>query len=203
MELQDLTSIWNMSDDSLSNNLKVNKDLFKEVSVSKIKSHLYEIKWSAIFEIVVNILFFNYLLGFIIKHYTDLNLLIPAVILQVIFILSIILKIYNLRLFYSINSQNSIVETQKSLARLMYLQLLDTKTLYFVIPVFSTAFLIVMTKAVLNLNLYFLDSWLIYNTIGSFFVGIVIVFLFKKYPSKNLQNAITFLDELKEIEKLN
>jgi hypothetical protein len=109
-------------------------------------------------------------------------------------------SIYKLWLYYSINLNYSVLQTQKTIERLKYYERLDKNLLYAVIPVFSTAFLIVMAKAVLNFDLYVLGGWLMVYTGGSFIVGFVVVFILKKFPNKGMQKALMFLIEIKELE---
>jgi uncharacterized membrane protein YdjX (TVP38/TMEM64 family) len=114
---------------------------------------------------------------------------------------SLVIEIYKLKLYYSIDASSSVIEAQKKLTKLKKLEIQDIQSLYIIIPLFSAPFLIVTAKAFLNLSLYsFGTNWLIYYTLGSFVVALIIVFFLKRYPDKNLMDSIAFLDELKENE---
>jgi hypothetical protein len=201
MEYQELASIWNSTDLGLEQSVKINKDLVKRISLTKIKSRLFEIKGTAIFELIVESLFSIFLIGFIIDHVSEIIFSLPAGILLIITLFSLVIEIYKLKLYYSIDASSSVIEAQKKLTKLKKLEIQDIQSLYIIIPLFSAPFLIVTAKAFLNLSLYsFGTNWLIYHTLGSFVVALIIVFFLKRYPDKNLMDSIAFLDELKDYE---
>lgn len=200
MELNELVDIWKSTDTQLEDNLKINKKLLKEVSISKIKSYLIEFKLGNIIEIIVNSVFMIFLMSFIVDHFLFFKFSIPAVALYIIVTGSLGLNVYKMVLYYKINAESSVIQTQKNIERLKFFDILDKNSLYIIIPIFSTAFLIVMAKAILNYDLYQLGNWLIMFTAGSFVVALIVVFLLKKFPDKNLQKAAAFLTEVKEME---
>ncbi len=201
MEYQDIISIWNSSDKELENIVKINKVLLKETSMKKIKSQLYEIKWSSIIEIFVNSIFLIFLVGFIVSHFMAIEYSIPAGILTVITVFSLVYSGYKLSLFNKIDSGYSVLETQRTMERLKYYERFDKNILLLIIPLFSPVFLIVMAKVLFDFNLYSLGNWLILYTLGSVIIAVVVVFMLKKFPNKNLQKSISFLQEIDEIEK--
>ena len=201
MKLEELSGIWNSTDMELEKSIKINKQLVKELGLAKVKSRLYEIKWTSIIEIGVNAIFLSFLTGFIFDHFSDFKFSIPAFILLVVTVVSLIIEIYKLTLFYTLDAKSAVIEAQKKLTRLKKLEILDIYSLYIIIPLFSAPFLIVSAKAFLHLSLYAFDmTWLIYYTIGSVVVAVIIIFFLKRYPDKNLSASIAFLHELKENE---
>ncbi len=200
MELNELVEIWQSTDTQLDDNLKINKKLLKEVSISKIKSYLVEFKLGNIIEIIVNSVFVIFLMSFIVDHFLFFEFSIPAVALYIIVAGSLGLNIYKMVLYYKINAESSVIQTQKNIERLKFFDILNKNSLYIIIPIFSTTFLIVMAKALLNYDLYQLGNWLIMFTAGSFVVALIVVFLLKKFPDKNLQKAAAFLKEIREME---
>jgi len=125
---------------------------------------------------------------------------IPALFLFGVVVGGFVFSIYKLYLSYSINLNHSILETQKNIEKLRYFERLDRNLLYVLIPLFSIAFLIVMAKAILNFDLYVFGIWMIIFTGQSFIVALIIVFFLKKFPDKNLQKALKFLREIKDLE---
>ncbi len=199
MKFKELTDIWNSTDMELEQSVQINKELVKQIVLSKVKSRLYEIKWTGIFEIAVGILFFNFLVSFIVAHFADFRFYIPALILLIITVFSLIFEIYRMRLFYTIDSKTAVIEAQKRLAQLKKLEIRDLHSLIIIIPLFSSPFLIVAAKAFLNMDLYaFNTNWLIQLSAGSILVAAVLIFILKKIPNKKLQESINFLNELKE-----
>jgi hypothetical protein len=201
MKFKELSGIWNSTDLELEKSVQINKELVMSISLSKIKSRLYEIKWTGIIEIVVGFIFFNFLVRFIGAHFTDFRFYFPALILLAITVFSLIFEIYRMSLFYTIDSKAAVIEAQKKLAKLKKLEILDIHSLIIIIPLFSAPFLIVAAKAFLNLSLYgAYSTWLVYLSAGSILIAAILIFILKRFPNKNLQESIAFLNELKENE---
>lgn len=206
MNFQELTNIWNSADKQLDKAVSINKELIKEVSTNRIKSHLYEIKLTSMIEVFINFFWSIFLIRFIFGHTFDYRFIIPATALLIAALFSLILDVYKLSLYFGINARFSVVKTQKQLERLRYLELLGINSLYIIIPLFSLPFLIVVTKAFLNIDIYSIEiigKVFTYYTIGSFVVAFILVFILKKYPNKNLKESIAFLNDLNETEKSN
>ena len=201
MKFNELSTIWNSDDMELDRSITINKKLVKEIGLSKVKSRLYEIKWTGIFEIVVGFIFINFLVSFIVNNISEFILFISGVVLLAISLFSMILEIKKLALLYTMDSKSPVSEAQRKLARLKYLEVMDVYSLYIIIPLFSGPFLIVAAKAFLNIDLYSIGAtWLMYHTFGSVFIAAILVFFLRKFPNRKLQESIAFLNELKENE---
>ncbi len=199
MKFEELSAIWNSTDIALDKSIQINKDLVKKIGISKVKSRLVEIEFTAIFELVVNIFFTIFLAKFIFQNLVDFKFFFPASILLLIALFSLIIEVYKLVLVDSLDSKSSVTEARKKLMRIKKLEVIDIYSLYIIIPLFSAPFAIVISKAFLHLNLYAFNlSWLIYFSAGSIVVAIILIFFLRKYPGKNLAASIAFLNELKE-----
>ena len=204
MEYQELITIWNSSNAELNTNVRVNRQLIKEVGFKKIKSHLTEIKWTAFFELFISFFWIRFLAGFIIANFWNLQFCATAILLLIFAIYSVVLNCYKLKLYFSVDTRFSVVETQKKIERLKNIQLFDTKSLYIIIPLFSAPFVIVIAKAFFHIDLFalgILGKALLYYTFGAFIIAVIVVFFLQKYPGKSLQESIAFLNELKEAEE--
>jgi hypothetical protein len=93
MKFEELAAAWQTNDQTLESTIKVNRLLIKDLTFTKIKSSLYEIKWTGYFELVVNVLFYFFLVNFIENHLTQFEFLIPAVLLMVLTIVEIVVEI--------------------------------------------------------------------------------------------------------------
>ena len=201
MKFDELSSIWNSADLELEKTVTINKKLVMKVSLNKIKSRLFEIKWKGVIALPIHALFVFFLVDFIAAYSSDIRFYIPALILLTITIFSLVFEIHRLTLYYSLDSKSAVIEAQKILAQLKKLEILDIYSLFIIIPLFSAPFLIVVSKAFLNLSLYATSStWLIYQTVGSVAIAVLIIFILRKYPNKELAESIAFLNELKENE---
>jgi hypothetical protein len=199
MEFKELTEIWKQSDMHQNEAIKVNHQLIKEVGLNKIKTSLREIKWSAIFEIILEILFSGFLINFLENHQGQPAFSIPAALILSLIVFNLLFEGYRLTLFFSIKTDCPVLKTQKKLSRLKKMEIFDTYSLLVIIPVFALPFLIVLAKALLNWDLYELGTgWMIQTIIGSLVVAAILVYFFRKHPNKRLRKAIQFIEELDE-----
>lgn len=199
MRFEELSGIWNDADTTLEQHLKINRNLVKNIAIRKVRSGLYEIKFTAFIGIIAGIFFTMFLWRFMIKNYMQLRFFIPASILLLTTMFSLVTAIYRLILVYTLNPAATVIDSQQKLIRLQKLDIIDIYSLYFIIPIFTAPFLITAAKAFINLDLYkFNTRWLIYLTAGSVIIAAILIFFLKKYPGKKLAKSIAFLNELKE-----
>lgn len=196
MDLRELSNIWNDNDSKLENAVQFNKSLLKEVSINRIKTNLATLKWTGFFEITVNFLFLFFVVNYCISNLSELKFLIPGLILAVFFVYSIIFSINKLVLHFGINALKPVLQTQLKLEKLKFYETRETQLLYVLIPLLSPVFLIVGARFIFDFNLYNYMNWLIIQTSGSILIAVIIVFLLKKYPDKNLEKSIAFLKEI-------
>ncbi len=200
MQFEELSGIWNSTDHELDKTVRINRELVKQLGFSKVKSHLFEIKGSAIFEIIAEAVFTIFLIGFAADFGTNIEFLLPALILLAFSLFSLIVEVIKLKVFVSINSSSTVFEAQKKLSRLKYLEFLDIYSLYIIVPFYLIPFLIVFAKAFLNLNLYdygILD-WMAQVILSGFVVAAITVYSLRKYRGRKLEESISFLHDLKE-----
>ena len=199
MKFEELSSIWNSVDFELDNTVQVNKQLVKDLGLSKVKSSLSELKLSVIFQIVVGFMFINFIMDFFVQNLTHFQFSGPAFFLLAFTAAGLVVSIYQLWLSLSINAELSVVEAQKKLMRLQTIEVLDIYSILIIIPLFYAPFMIVGAKAFFNFNLYELSSnWFVYQTIGSIVIAGIVVFVLRKFPNKKLKESIDFLNELNE-----
>lgn len=201
MELHELTNIWNGSDNKVESTVKINKSLFMEVSINRIKTELSPIRRTSFFEIIVNLLFLFIMIKFSVIQLSEIKFLIPGLLLIAFSCYSIIFSLKKLYLLYSIKAETQVLLTQKKLEKLKLLEIKEKHMLYIFIPLLSPVFLIIGAKAFLNLDLYLFINWLIAQTAGSILIAAIIVYVLKKFPDKNLDRTLKFLTEIAETEK--
>lgn len=201
MELHELTNIWNGSDLKMESTVKINKTLFMEVSINRIKTILSPIKRTSYFEIIVNLLFLFPVITFSFSMLPEIKYLIPGLLLIAFTCYNLIFIIKKLFLLYGIDSQTPVLHTQKNLVKLKLMEIRERQMLYILIPLFSPVFLIVGAKAFLNIDLYQFINWLIAQTAASILIAALIVYILKKFPDKNLDRTLNFINEIAEVEK--
>jgi len=199
MNFEEIGSIWNNSDQQIDNKISINKKILKELALNKVKSGLYEIRWTSYISIFSWAIFLLFLASFIKDNFSEYQFSFPAFLLVIIGLLALIFDIYKLKMIFSIDADAPVVEAQQKLARLKYAEIFDTYSLYVLIPLLSAPFLIVLAKAFVGFNIYSLGStWMILQIVGSIVIAIVIVFILRRYPNRNLKASIDFLNEIKE-----
>lgn len=201
MELHELANIWNGSDNKMENTVKINKTLFMEASINRIKTELSPIRRNSFFEIIVNLLFLFLMMKFSVSNLSEIKFMIPGLILIVFTCYNFIFSIKKLFLIYGIDTQTPVLLTQKKLEMLKLMKIKEIHMLYIFIPLLSPTFLIVGAKVFINLDLYQFINWLIAQTVASILIAVVIVFVLKKFPDKNLDKTLQFLNEIAEAEK--
>lgn len=201
MELHELANIWNGSDNKLENTIKINKSLFMEASINRIKTELSPISRNSFFEIIVNLLFLFLMLKYSVSNLSAIKFLIPGLILIVFTCYNLIFCIKKLFLIYGIDAQNPVLLTQKKLEMLKLMKIKEIQMLYIFIPLLAPVFLIVGANAFLNIDLYQFINWLIAQTAAGILIAAIIVYILKKFPDKNLDRTISFLNEIAEAEK--
>lgn len=198
MDFQELTTLWNSTDQQLDRQIEIRQKLVKEVGLRKVSTHLAEIKWTSFFELAVNLIFVLFMGRYLADNRSEMKFFAPGLLLFALTIGSLIFSSFKLTLYYGIQAGFSVVQTQRKVTRLRYLELLSVNLLYLAIPLFYAPFMIVMAKAVAHYDLYRHSDWLVYGTLASVAIALIIVYLLKKYPGKRLQEAQSFLSELKE-----
>ena len=203
MDIQELASMWNEGESSDRNMVILNRKLLKSVTIHEVRSMLSELKWSWIIELVVNALFFPFLIQFIIGHFQVLEFLVPGLIVLVVNVAGLIFSLYKIKKYLRLSPLSPVLDNQRSLVRLKYMETMEVNSLFVVIPVFSAPILIVLAQGLFGFNLYSLGDWIMNYTLGSLVIGVIVVFVIKKFPSKKLEEAIALLKDVKEIEKGN
>jgi hypothetical protein len=207
MQYEELLGIWNSSDTDLKINVQINRKLVREVAFKKIRSGLDEIKWTAFSELFVGFFWSCFLMSFTADHLAEYKFSLQALLLLSMAVYGFILSIQKLKIYYSIKADLSVIKTQYKIELLKRLELKSIHSLYFIIPLFSAPFAIVIAKSFLNIDLYSFGIFgkaLLYYTFGAIIVAIILVFVLKKIPGnkdKKLQQSIAFLKELKDFEE--
>ena len=201
MNFEELSEIWKSQNENEAK-IEINKKIFLALSLNSVKNKLREVKWSSIIEVAINYIWAIFLVGFIINNFSEFKFSLPGIILFLIAVYSIVIETYKLVLYHSINHHQSILKAQHKLEKLNYLEKFDINSLYFFIPIFFIPFIIVATKGFLGIDIYdlgFSEREMISGFLGSFVVSVVVVFFLRKYPNKEMREALEYLRELKDM----
>jgi hypothetical protein len=200
MEYTELSRLWD-ANESTDVKISLNQNAINEVTANKLKSSLSEIKLSSIIEIVVNFIWLTFLGDFAIKNYQETYFLLAGILLFGISIFSIVLEINKLYLFSSIDNNFSVFKAQKRIEKLKFLEILDTNLLYFIIPMFFVPFVLVISKGILNIDLFQLGFGgyeIALATVGSAIIAMIVVFVLRKSQFKTMNESLKFLKDLNQ-----
>lgn len=199
MNFQDLEDIWHQDNNDLEQGIRINSASINKIDMKKVTSNLTETRWENLIELGVNLWFFSFFKNFFMNHYHLPKFLLPGAFMLGLCVFAIIFCTYKLFLISRINRNYPIVKAQRNLALIQYFNRLEINALFFLIPTFSLAFLIVAAKGIIGLDLYAVGFPFIPYLIGSFFVGLIIILFIKNFPDKKLNETVAYLKELKDL----
>jgi hypothetical protein len=202
MELSTIKSMWQSHNTEVSDQITLNKTLLKESAVNRIKSSLGEFKLENYLELFLSVLFVPYLIGFIASYGASIDLLIPASVVLLVTIATIIWNVHNLYTAMSLNYDESITILHKKITRLQLAAKYELNALYVLMPVLCYCFLVLFAKSAFNIELFdYTNIYWLYNGFGVVVITLFIVWVLKKFPDKGLERAATFLKEIELYEK--
>jgi len=139
MEYTELQKLWenrNLPQIEVS----IKQAAIDELTSYKLKRNLSEIKWTAIFEILITFLWYVFLLNFLMEHYQNPVYLWSGIILILIAIISIFIEARKLYLYKTIDYGCSILKAQTQVEKLKFLEKLDLNLIYLFLPLFWLPF---------------------------------------------------------------
>ncbi len=199
MDFQDLSDIWNSANQDREEKVKINARLFKDVSTRRIRSGLWQLKWTNWFEAIVGLFFLNFLLRFTAAHFSEWTLVLPMLLLIGLTLFSLTINGLQLYHYYQINSQYSVLETQKALERLRFYELMEINSLLVIIPLFPIPFFLLVNHW-LNVDLSQLQGYILSFTLGSIVIAGILVLILRRFRNAELKESLAFLRELKGLE---
>jgi hypothetical protein len=208
----DLKNVWQSYDRKLDRLLEVNFQQLKDIQSIKAESKINSFKKSHIFVMLLGVAWV-WFLSFLVYHTKDNPYFTISVGLIILFnVFAVVLYLRHIIILSSINIAESIIETQRKLARVYTSYVKVGRVLLLQTPLFCTWW---YTKELVEHGGPVF--WTIQTVIVISFTGIAI-YLFRKLTLKSksgnwvkrtdkffgapkLQNAIAFLDEIEEFKK--
>lgn len=222
MELQELKEIWGAYDKKLDKNLQLNMALLRKMLFDKAR---FRIRWLFVIkvaEMLVVMLIFNYLIGFIMQHLAELQFSIPGIMMEVALLcyFTINLKILSLtdRLKFK-NENEAIAPLQKRTQTIKLLIVKSVKYVLFLIPGYPVL-LILIGKIIFNKDFFSppFNRYLFSNIILGVLLLPLFIWIFRQLSQKEIKgkwakSLLTgsgwhlasdvegFLNEIEEFEK--
>lgn len=201
MEFQELSRVWQNADQELQQKIHLDLPLFEEIDQRKVRPQLTGYLLNILVELGVGMVFQSFLWGFMGTHWGTFAFFFPAALLTLINVYSIGFNSYQLYLYIKINLNQPILETQRLIARLRFLERIDTYSLLAIIPLFAGPFLIVTAKHFLGLNLYTFSDYFLPFFLTNFGVALIIVTLLRLFPDKRLKESQEILNSISQMEE--
>ena len=199
MNIDELSNAWNTYDKSLDN--KINLNLLRTVTIDKTKLLTRKFRFETIVEIIVSLFFMNYMAEIAIEQSAAWEYFLPALVIGLISLGTVIWNIYALTQLALLNYDASITEAQKKIERIYTQNKWRNTTLHYLLVPLVGGMLAIMALKYLNLNLTGHLDIILYAALGSIAVVPMIVWIVKMTPDKGMESAIHFLDDIKKFEK--
>lgn len=203
MELQDFKNAWNEYDKKLSENLKLNETLLREINLQKTKSELqkpfvYELT-NTFFMLILTV----YLVFASIQYQYDLKFLIPGIISTLISAAYFVFAISKVKKFLQLNYfETPIVDLQKSVTSLNLLILKLRKFELILFPLFAVALLPILFISLRHMDIYLNLRFFMIEIGLILLICIPMSLWINKYLfDKKLKNAELFLNKINSFEK--
>jgi hypothetical protein len=219
MELEALKKSWEEYDKKLDQNLKLNKQIFKEMNLTKTRLSLRSILIFRILEILFFVIAVIALGSFIGNHWGSMQFVIPAAILHIFAIIGLAGSIGQIALIAQIDYAAPITIMQKKLEQVKMHMVQVTRLMMLSIPFY-------LAYAVLGFKLFFgVDivaqgdpNWWLANIILSLLFIPLAIWIYQKLSWKNMHipwvksfiysaggkqitKAMGFLQEIDNFEK--
>lgn len=201
MEFQELSQLWQNSDQKIEQNIQLDLPQFEEINQRKVRPQMNNYLINVLIELFVGVAFQSFLNNFIGGHLATPAFWVPAVILAVINVYSIVFNAYQLYLYFQINVGKPVIEAQRIMTRLRLLERIDTYSLLVIIPLCAGPFLIVGAKHFLGMDLYQFSVYSLPFFLMNFVVAAIIVALLRLFPDKELKESQSFLDSIVKMEE--
>ena len=203
MELDELKKSWQDYDMRLSQNLKLNEQLLKQMNVDKSKREMSKPLVYEIINLAAAFLVAAYLLGFALRHSGESIFVAVSMLALVIDLVLLMLGVLKLKGFYKIDYYNStVIELQKAVNNLKRVILRYRKIEMGMVPIFMLALFPVAFKdfngvdLFQNLRLYIVEMFA-----GLTIAFVLIIWINRQLYDKKLKNTEQFLNEIEAFEK--
>lgn len=200
MELNELATLWQQDHDQ-SKSSRINKELLKTVTISKVRSNLSGFRINALVEVILNSLFAFLMLRALSAVQADLWRMSAIVLILVMAVLGLGVGMIKMVLAYRMTDRLPVLKAQKLMSTIQKISRLEIRSLLLVIPLFCFLFIALVAKAWLQIPLASISSILISWTAASALIAIILYVLLRRFPDKKLEAANEFLQEIREFEE--
>jgi hypothetical protein len=220
VELDDFKVRWEEQDRKWDQSIRLNRQLFQAVKLGKAETALYRLSFWLWIELVFTFVGAILVGSFIGDHFTEVEFLIPAILLHLFVVALLGTSIRQLVGIAQINFADPIITNQKKLEKLRMERIWTTKWVLLLSPLLWTPLFIVMMKGLLDVDIYSGSGlrWVVANLLFGLLVIMIFIWASRRYATKwenssfiqrllrdlaghNMNRATEFLTSLSEFEK--
>ena len=195
MELADIQNTWKEHDKMLMENIRINKEIFKNILIGRAENKIRWMKVKSIFSLIVPPIF---LLIFFISNLSyrpDTNFIIGGILFGTVFITSYIWTVQYFIRLSQIDFKNTITTTTKNLTELRKYKFRNTKLGYMFIPFAMIGIFMVFEIPIFSKNSLLPISLIIVTMIVSIYIN------FKFSINETFKRINQEIIEIEKLEK--
>ncbi len=202
MELEELKQAWSVYDKKLTENLKINKKVLKEMNLDRAKSELDIPKKYELTSLAIGIMFFIYILSSTAKFADDIKLVGSGIVTSLMCILLIGLTIYKLKALSKLDFyKDGIVDLQKKLAIITKKYLLSKRIEIYLFPFFLIVASPILAKAIKGYYLFDFPVRYMIAVCSALVLGYPLaIWIYKNWYQNKIMNIRKFMAEIAKFE---
>jgi hypothetical protein len=139
MQDNDIINLWKASDKKIEDTMIINQHLIEDITKLKVHSLIKSMTFIKVFAIIIGIvwvLFLNCLI-FSVYKFASIYFLVAVGLNSLLTFIAIVVYIYQLVLIHHTNIENSVLETQRRLAKLKASTFWITRVLFLQLPLWT------------------------------------------------------------------
>ncbi len=201
MDLQEIKQIWIQSDRVTQSSIQSHQDLLKEVTVHKVRGLLSEFTLASWLEHIINTVFLVFTIRYVIDNIYSLKFASVGLILAVLFAYDVFWSVRHLHSIYTIDFNTPVAVLQQKIGSFLRHERRERKLLLWMVPVFWVCFVIVCAHSFIGIDLFGSPVFLLIQFVAAAVVGVLVVFILKLFPDKDMEEAYEFLGDIDEFDK--
>jgi hypothetical protein len=220
MELDELKIAWQALEARVDAGLDRNLALLRELKLDKTRSALRWLRFPPLLALAQSVVAALLLDLFLATHLHEAGFVIPALLLQVVVLYSIVTGCRQLMTIARIDYSAPVIATQRTLGELRASRIRDMQRILLLSPLLWTPLVIVLAKGLLGIDLYrgYGATWLAWNLVFGLAVIPLAILIARRYAGRlrgsrfmqrladdiagrSLVTAMGFLDEIRQFEK--
>ena len=202
MEFEDLKQAWSDYDKKLSENLKTNKKLLREINLNRAKSAMDTPKNYEFLSLIIGALFFLYVLSSTIRFSGDTSLLISGILTSIWCLIITWLTVYKLKALTDLDFyREGLLVIQKKLVNVSKRYLLSKRFELYSFPLFAIIAAPILAKSLRGYYLFGSPERYMIGVGAGLLLGYpLIIWIYKHWYKKKIQDFDEFISELTKFE---